>query len=572
MNFQTKNCKNCKKDFTIEVEDFNFYEKIKVPPPTFCPDCRLQRRLTWRNEWHLFRKTDAHTGEAILSFFPEESPVKIYDRDYWFSDAWDAMDYGKEYNFMQPFFDQFKELMHTVPLPAHSITNMVNCQYCTNANNLKNCYFVRGASYTEDSAYLIWDQSSKHCLDSNMTHKCELGYGNVNTGTCYKSIFSVDCDSCQEITLCKDCVGCNSCIASIGLRKKSYCIFNTEYSKEEYFKKIAEFNLGSEQSFQTLKFQAYEHWLKYPQKYIHSRRNTNIIGDYIYESKNAKKCYRVRGVENSKFVQNILTGPVKDCYDYSNFGDNAELIYESLIVGRGGSNIKFSTQVSNNVKNVSYSFFCPSSSDIFGCISLRKKQYCILNKQYSKEEYEKLLPKIIEHMKSTREYGEFFPSNLSPFPYQATAAYEFFPLKDEEIKAQDFVSYLIVKQNYKVTLESTKIPDDIKDIEKSILNEVIECAHNRNCNQECTGAFRVIDMEVDFCKRMNIPLPRLCPNCRHYERLMLRNSLHFYSRQCMCDLPTHDHAGKCEVEFETSYAPDRPEKVYCEKCYQQEEY
>ena len=30
------------------------------------------------------------------------------------------------------------------------------------------------------------------------------------------------------------------------------------------------------------------------------------------------------------------------------------------------------------------------------------------------------------------------------------------------------------------------------------------------------------------------------------------------------------HKGKCPNEFETSYAPDRPEIVYCEQCYQAE--
>ena len=370
--------------------------------------------------------------------------------------------------------------------------------------------------------------------------------------------------------LCKDCVGCNSCVASIGLRNKSYCIFNQEYTKEEYLKKLSEFNLGSAQALQKLTSDAYEHWLKYPQKYIHGRQNVNATGDYIYESKNAEQCFRVRGVEDSKFIQNILTGPVKECYDYSNFGDNVELIYESLVVGKGASNIKFCSQLYGNVKDISYSLFCLGSSDLFGCISLRNNNYCILNKQYSKEEYEEIVPKIIEHMKSTGEWGEFFPAWLSPFPYQATGAYEFFPLSEAEAKAKNIQWYPTAKQSYKITLPSAEIPDHIQDIGENILNEVIECAHQGSCNQECTGAFRVVSMEVDFCKRMNIPLPRLCPNCRHYERLQLRNPLSFYNLECMCDLATHEHSGKCQNKFETSYAPDRPEKVYCEKCYQQE--
>jgi hypothetical protein len=355
MKSETLKCQNCKKDFIIEPDDFGFYEKIKVPPPTFCPECRFQRRMAWRNDWHLFKKKDALTGKEIFSFLPEESPVKVYDRDYWWSDAWDPMKYGQDYDFSKTFFQQFKELMYKVPLPSTSMESVVNCQYCTNATSIKNCYFCRGVTFTEDSAYLIWDHASKQCMDSHMTSRCELGYGNVNTAICYRTFFSVDCDSCQEMILCKDCVGCNSCFGSIGLRNKSYYIFNQEYSKEEYKKKLAELNLGSDKNFQIIKNQVYTHWLKYPQKYMHGRQNVNVSGDYVRESKNARNCFRVRSVEDGKFIQNITNGPVKDCYDYSNFGNGAELIYESLIVGTGAYNVKFSHQCFPDIKD---SFYC----------------------------------------------------------------------------------------------------------------------------------------------------------------------------------------------------------------------
>jgi hypothetical protein len=51
-----------------------------------------------------------------------------------------------------------------------------------------------------------------------------------------------------------------------------------------------------------------------------------------------------------------------------------------------------------------------------------------LNKQYTKEEYEKLLPKIIAHMKKTGEWGEFFPISISPFNYEETPAMDYYPL------------------------------------------------------------------------------------------------------------------------------------------------
>lgn len=570
MELETRNCQNCKSSFIIEPDDFSFYQKMQVPPPTFCPECRLQRRLAWRNDWHLFKRKDSLTGKDIFSIFPNESPVKVYDKEYWNTDAWDPLDYAKEYDFSESFFEQFKELLLTTPLPSHSLFDIVDCQYCTNANNIKGCYLVCGASLTEDSAYVIWDKGSKKCLDSHMTNTCELSYGNVNTTSCYRTFFCVDCEESQELIFCKDCVGCTSCVGSIALRNKSYHIFNQPYTKEEYIKKLEELNLGSEKSFQLAKQEAYVNWLKYPQKFMHGRQNANVSGDYIYESKNAIHCYRVRGVENSKFVQNILTAPVKDSYDYTNYGDNTELVYESMVVGSGGSNIKFCSQLYPNTRNLTYCLYCNNSSDLFGCISLRNKQYCIFNKQYTKEEYEALVPKIIEHMKITKEYGEFFPALLSPLPYQATAAYEFFPLEEVDANTKGFASYPVNKQSYTVTLPSVNIPDQIQDADESVLKEVVECAHSGSCKHECTGAFRIIQMEFDFCKRMNIPLPRLCPNCRHYERLQLRNLPKYYHRSCQCKIG-HLHGDQpCKNEFETSYSPDRPEIVYCEQCYQQE--
>ena len=570
MNSETKQCQNCKQDFVVESEDFAFYEKMKVLAPTFCPDCRLQRRLSWRNAWHLFRKTDFQSGEKIFSIFPEESPIKIYEKEYWNSDGWNPLEYGKDYDFSKPFFEQFSELLREVPLPANPLSNVVDSSYCTNVNDIKGCYLVIASSFTEDSAYLIWDQASKKSFDSHMTNNCELSYGNVNTISCYKTLFSVDCEDCVEVILCENCIGCNNCVGSSNLRNKSYYIFNKPYAKEEYLKELSKIYTGSEVKFEELKDRSYKNWLKYPHKYMHGRHNLNATGDYIYESKNAQNCYRVREVEDSKFIQNVLIGSVKGCYDYNNYGDGAELVYESGVVGSGISNIKFTIEGYPNVRNLTYCYYCNNSSDLFGCISLRNKKYCILNKQYTKEEYEELVPKIIEHMKSTGEYGEFFPSKLSPFSYEISEANEFFPLSKDDKGAGKFVWYPISKNFYSATLKGEKIPDNIKDTDENILHEIIECKHGGVCNHECVGAFRLIKREVDFCKQMNLPLPRICPNCRHYERLKQRNPFKLWHRQCMCDKSNHGHDGKCQNKFETSYAPDRPEIVYCESCYNNE--
>ncbi len=579
MNPETKNCQNCKQGFTIESDDFAFYEKIKVPAPTFCSQCRIQRRMAWRNGWHIFKRKEDREGKDVFSLFPQESPVKVYERDFWWSDGWDAMPYAKEYDFSKPFFNQLHELLSVVPLPQGSIINFVNCRYCTNGADLKNCYFVRAATFTEDSSYVIWDTKSRHCLDSHMTKNCELGYGNINCENCYQTFFSVDCSDCQETILSKDCIGCNNVFGCVGLRRASYQIFNQQYTKEEYDKKLQEFDIASWKNFENLRQQADDTWRTFPHKYMHGLHNLSSSGDYIYDSKNAQFGYRARGVENGKWVQNIIDGPVKDCYDQTSFGEGVELGYETLIAGRGAFNVKFSVNVYTNVKDISYSFFCHSSSNLFACVGLRNKQYCILNQQYTKEEYERLVPKVIEHMNAmpyidkkgrVYKYGEFFPLEMSYFPYNISEANEFFPLSEEKIKEEGFQSFSVDTQEHQFTKASADLPDNIKDVDEKITEEVIECAHQKKCDQECTGAFRVIPSEVSFLKRMNLPLPRLCPNCRQYERLKQRNPLKLWHRQCMCSKNHPQHAGNCLNEFETSYSPDRPEIIYCEACYQNE--
>jgi len=198
-----------------------------------------------------------------------------------------------------------------------------------------------------------------------------------------------------------------------------------------------------------------------------------------------------------------------------------------------------------------------------------KKQYCILNKQYSKEEYEALVLKIKKHMDQmpyvdkrsrTYKYGEFFPAELSPFAYNETAAREFFVLTKEEAIRDGYRWKEKEGRTYTPSIQSSDIPDDIADVTDSILEEVIGCAHGGTCSDDCTIAYKITAAELKFYRQMDIPLPRLCHNCRHAERIKERRSMKIYDRNC----------AKCGKEIETSYAPERPEIIYCESCYTRE--
>ncbi len=593
---KAKLCQNCRGEFIIELEDFSFYEKIKVPPPTWCPACRFLRRMSWRNERYLFKKKDESTGEEIFSQFSPDSYVKIYNNKYWNSDKWDPMDYGREYDFKKDFFTQIRELLGDVPMEARSVINMVNSDYCMNSINLKNCYLVRASTYTEDSAYLVWDSRSKASFDLYMTDSCELSYSGTNLKKCYKTFFSVDCESCNNVMFSRNCIGCTDCFGCSNLRNKKFHIFNKQYTKEEYFKELQKFDTGSWSSLNQLLSKSRSSWLENPVMFMHSRHNSDVTGDYIYESKRVFDSYRIIKMENSKYCQNILNGPAYDCFDYSNWGEGAELIYESIGCGGGASNLKFCFYCYVSIRDVEYSIYCLNSSNLFACVGLRNKQYCILNKQYTKEEYRELIPKIIEHMSAmpyvdkkgkVYKYGEFFPVDLSPNKYNISVTQDDFPLTKEQVIEEGYSWHDDEERNYKITLNSKDIPDHIEDIQDSILAETVGCEHDQKCNEQCSKAFKLIPQELQFYRQMNLPLPRLCPNCRHGQRIKEKNPFGLWDRKCACaglasenqnktDHIYQNQAGHfhkeehCPNAFKTSYAPDRPEIVYCEQCYNSE--
>src|SRR3989344_6089896 len=78
MNQEIKTCQNCKQNFTIDPEDFAFYDKIKVPAPTWCPECRMVRRMNWRNERVLYHRKSQATGKDIISMFAPDKPINVY--------------------------------------------------------------------------------------------------------------------------------------------------------------------------------------------------------------------------------------------------------------------------------------------------------------------------------------------------------------------------------------------------------------------------------------------------------------------------------------------------------------
>ncbi len=571
---ETKLCQNCKNEFVVETEDFNFYEKMKVPPPTFCPECRLIRRLARRNERTFHHQNCEKCNKKIIAIFAEDSGIHVYCSPCWWGDDWDAIDYGFEFDSSKNVFSQLNALYHNVPIMNlyGLYSTWVNTEYINMSAWQKNSYMVTYADYGENLIYGSFVNHSKDCVDNLMANHCELCYETINCNRCYNVFFSMDCESCHNVMFSKNCSGCNDCFGCANLNKKSYCIENIQYSKEEYEEKLTELYPSSRQKIEMGENLVNSIAYKYPQKFYHGWRNVGSSGDYLNDTKNTKNCFIGFEIEDSKFC-NFVTGKLTDAYDHSTFGQGSSLLYETLQSGDQNSNIKFSHWVITNCQNIEYSMFCVNSQDLFCCVGLRKKQYCILNKQYSKEEYYKLRENIINHMNSMPyidkqgliyKYGEFFPIETCPFAYNETTAQEFFPLTREEALKKGYSWREEKKRDYQVTKKIDDLPKIISEVQDNIVDEIINCEHNGDCNEQCTKAFKIVPAELQFYRRMNLPLPNLCLNCRHARRLKYRNPMKLWHRKCMKE--------GCPNEFETSYDPSRPEIVYCERCYQQEVY
>ena len=567
---ENKNCQNCKKEFIIEPDDFLFYEKIKVPAPTFCPECRLIRRLIMRNERALYKRKCDMCGQDKILVYPQESKFKVYCRECFNSDNWDAIDYCQNFDFEKTFFRQYIDLYNSVPRAGIVKQGFsINSEYTNRATDLKNCYLIFASAYSENCFYsmFIWDvKDSSDCFSVEKSERC---FDCIDCFNCNNLKYSKDCNSCIDSVFLKNCRNCQNCFSCVNLRNKNYCIFNEQYTKEEYLKKISEFNLSNLDDIKKIKETFNNFSYNFPNLYMESYHSDDVSGNWINNSKNTKNSFTCNNIENGKYLFNIKES--KDVMDYTYWGKGSELMYECNSVGIQCSNIRFSSESWSNLMNSEYCHNCFSSSYLFGCVGLKNKQYCILNKQYTKEEYEEIVPQIkqqmidmpfVDNVGRTIKYGEFFPSDMTPFAYNETIAQEYFPNTKENVLRAGFRWLDTNKKSYVPTIMGNELPKTISEIDDSILSQIIGCIHKGDCNEQCTVAFKIIPEELRFYRTNDIPLPELCPNCRHYEKLLNRNPIKLWSRVCMKE--------GCSNIIETTYSPERKDIVYCKQCYQNE--
>jgi len=567
---ENKTCKQCKKEFEITDDDLAFYHKIsptfagkafEIPAPSLCPECREIRRLSWRNERSLYKRKSDKSGKEIVSMFsPDKNDIKVYSVDEWWADDWDASDFGRDANLSESIIGQIKRLYNEVP--QASLKNMKNeqCEFSNFILECKNCYMSSVCYYESENTHYSWGAYyDKDCVDIYLCDHCEKCYRLISSNGCFNCNYSNRLINCRDCNFCIDLTGCSDCFLCSNLNRKQYCFKNRQITKERYFEEMRNYNLGRQSEIKKLEVE-YKDMVKSSfVKFARIVNCENCTGDDLINCKNANNCFSQVECENIKY--SMRGRGMHDAQDF--MGGSVDRTYDSVIVGWGNyylfcCDIEYSS-------NMLYCISCFSCKDCFGCVGLRNKQYYIFNKEHSKENYDKKVAEIIEKMQKDNEWGEFFPFDFSPFGYNETLGNSYIPISKERV-----LSYGLKWQDNDFGLkyhgEFYEPKDDIAQYhdlaaQKELLAGIIKC--------EISGKpFKIMPQELAFYLDHKVPIPTKHYDVRYNENLAQANPKKLWDRECMCEESGHGHEGKCQIEFETTYAPDRPEKVFCESCYQ----
>lgn len=539
----------------ITEKEKSFYKRIAprfpeksfpIPLPQETPRDRTEKRCAFRNQRRLYRRTCDLKGTTHITIYQPETSFPVYSINSFWSDEWDACEYGIAYNPDRPFIEQVAELYQRVPRLGMMNRQCQNSEYCNYSYSNKNCYLVFSSHYEEDCYHGNCSSKDKCCIDYHWLAQSELCYECFFCDNCYHSVHLDHCSTCYDCWFCYDCRNCKHCLFSANLRHKEYCLFNEQLSKTEYFSRLAELGLDTYSGFSRAK-QIFLTDLRkrFPFRAVHQAQCENCEGTDHTQSRNIEACFQADKTEDTLY--STYLGETYDCIDVNYMGfDRCELSYQCI-----GCTSLFHGICCDSCwqcSEILYSSYCFSSQNCLGCMSLKHKEYCILNKQYSKSDYERLAAQIIDSMAKDGSWGQFFPSSLSGFGYNETVANEWYPRSKE--------SALQAGYPWTETPPTTPgaktitIPENIHDVSVEMIQQPLVC-------EDSGRSFKISEGELKLLKRIGVPLPRKCPDIRQRDRLQMHSPWELWTRTCPINGTT----------MRTTFAPNRPETVYSVEAY-----
>ncbi|MDP2630810.1 MAG: hypothetical protein Q8P56_05395 [Candidatus Uhrbacteria bacterium] len=525
------------------------YERFGFPVPDIHPIARFVSRLCHGNNWSLYWTVDARTGKKLLSCHDPKDGEQIVDHHYWMSDEFDAREYGREFDFSRGFFEQYFEMVRSIPKPNVTIVNCTNVEYANHVFNSKNCYLCFICLNSENILYSFRSRNSRDCLYIMNSRSCELCYQCIHCTECYDvqfAEFSSHCSASRFLSNCNDCIDCYQCA---NLKSKQYCIQNIQYTKDGYEAKMKEIDLSSYVQFQ----KECERWQAFlATQPIQAERNIGCEDSTGTFMTNCQSCIFCSNLTNSENCVNSFGNNTTEGCDTA--GENSQ--YGLMNVGFIESQNVAYTLVAEHCYAIQYSQYMIQSHDCFGCYGLHKVSFCILNKEYAPEEYNRLQERIAEHMKKTGEWGKFFPPQYSPFFYDDTNA--------AGVLASEFDDCDMVALAIGMRVRDTKgeknhdavgtaqMSDRCDEYSDSALGTVWAC-------EKSGAAYKVTSQELRLYQRMRVPVPRIS----------WRAQFELYSPM-MYPVPHKAACVRCGKDIYSYIHPRKTaRKIFCDSCFEE---
>lgn len=478
-------------DLEIELRQKAGFDTL----PTTAPWVRMRHRGAFWPHWHLYRRKCDRTGQFIISVFSPDCPYPVWYRKEWLEHADPP---SAEFDPDQAVFPQMWEFFQRSPLPHKNGTGNQNCEYSDDCWYSKNCYLAHSIVECEDLKYCYRILYIKDCQFCAFTFHSELCTDAINCYRCFDVRYALHCRNCHNCSFLYDCRNCSDCLFCFNLRNKQYCIGNRQLTKEQFEMEKKKWNFAS----RTVYDQAKEHFAHMMKTLAWHRaafvdKCHESTGNFLDNCKNCHNCYFTGNTEDGT---NGIRGDinVKSSTDMMGFFES-ELLCDTVQV----QDKCYTIQASHNCTQCrfcTYCAYCFQCEHCFGCCGLVGKKYHIFNRKYSPKEYEKLRAKIVEKMKETGEWTQFFPGYFAPNPYDESWSINHFPLTDSEKKTLGFRLSSPVERRDPKALSPDKIPDTAEDVAEELSQKVF-------WDPVLHRPFKILKADIAFAQKMQVPLP-----------------------------------------------------------------
>ncbi|MBU0531082.1 MAG: hypothetical protein ABIG32_00860 [Candidatus Uhrbacteria bacterium] len=550
-----RTCELTGEKWVMDEEEIGWYKKFNVPPSKRSPLARQRVMAGFMIGYQWWWQRHPETNKPVLTFVHPASGIKVLpDKE------WHAADFSgiyADYDPARSFFEQLGELERRVPFQA--ARNLIEPENSIAVNSFGdiNSYFTALNSQAENSFYCVWSHRAIESSDIHNVATVQQSHQIDDAGRIFNSRYVRDSGQIQNSAFMAFCSDCEDCFGAVSQKRKKYLWFNEQLNESEYQKRISGIDLGTRS--EVLRYQErFDEMLResvWPENM--SVDAEGCVGEYLFNVRNCRYCYQCVKASRDLFFCGFTASDTHDsayclsaisaadsygCVDI--FDSHACLLCNSV----GGS------------LHLEYCLQCIDCENCFGCVGLRRKKFCIFNRQFTEDDYWKQLDEIKCALLARGEYGEFFPLAMSPCYFPQSGAAMYFGATAEDGRQLGAAEYdpesLGAIGEDLIDTAKTRRSDEVPDSIDAL--DVDEWAGTPIMDTESKRRFAMIKPEIAHYQKLRIAPPDRHPVFRIQQMMRRANIAVFEEVRC----------AKCHQSLTVAKNLAFPQRtIYCEACY-----